>query len=31
MRYRVKALRPGAGVTSLMVEALDEPEAAGGP
>lgn len=28
MRYRVKALRPGAGVTALTVEALDEAEAA---
>jgi general secretion pathway protein F len=27
MRYRVKALRPGAGVTALTVEALDEAEA----
>ena len=26
MRYRVKALRPGAGVTALTVEALDEAE-----
>jgi len=28
MRYRVKALRPGTGVTALTVEALDEVEAA---
>ena len=28
MRYRVKALRPGTGVTALTVEALDEAEAA---
>ncbi|MFP5408001.1 MAG: type II secretion system F family protein [Gammaproteobacteria bacterium] len=28
MRYRVKALHPGAGVTALTVEALDEAEAA---
>jgi general secretion pathway protein F len=28
MRYRVKALRPGAGVTALTVEALDEAEVA---
>src|SRR5574340_371235 len=28
MRYRVKALRPGAGMTALTVEALDEAEAA---
>lgn len=28
MRYRVKALRPGAGVTALTVEALDEAEIA---
>src|SRR5512139_3030548 len=27
MRYRVKALRPGAGVTALTVEAIDEAEA----
>ncbi|MBS1212341.1 MAG: type secretion system protein, partial [Proteobacteria bacterium] len=27
MRYRVKALRPGAGVTAMTVEALDEAEA----
>ncbi|MEW6120840.1 MAG: type II secretion system F family protein [Pseudomonadota bacterium] len=27
MRYRVKALRPGAGVMALTVEALDEAEA----
>jgi general secretion pathway protein F len=27
MRYRVKALRPGAGVTALTVEALDKAEA----
>lgn len=27
MRYRVKALRPGASVTALTVEALDEAEA----
>lgn len=27
MRYRIKALRPGAGVTALTVEALDEVEA----
>jgi general secretion pathway protein F len=27
MRYRVKALRPGVGVTALTVEALDETEA----
>lgn len=27
MRYRVKALRPGIGVTALTVEALDEVEA----
>lgn len=27
MRYRIKALRPGAGVTSLTLEALDEAEA----
>ncbi|MGK2951702.1 MAG: type II secretion system F family protein, partial [Thiobacillus sp.] len=27
MRYRVKALRPGAGVTALTVDALDEAEA----
>ncbi len=27
MRYRVKALRPGTGVTALTVEALDEAEA----
>lgn len=27
MRYRVKALHPGAGVTALTVEALDEAEA----
>lgn len=27
MRYRVKALRPGAGVLALTVEALDEGEA----
>ncbi len=27
MRYRVKALRPGVGVTALTVEALDEAEA----
>lgn len=26
MRYRVKALRPGAGVTALTLEALDEAE-----
>lgn len=26
MRYRVKALRPGAGVSALTVEALDEAE-----
>ncbi|MDO9219901.1 MAG: type II secretion system F family protein [Thiobacillus sp.] len=26
MRYRVKALRPGSGVTALTVEALDESE-----
>jgi general secretion pathway protein F len=28
MRYRVKALRPGSGVTALTIEALDETEAA---
>jgi general secretion pathway protein F len=28
MRYRVKALRPGSGVTSLTIEALDESEVA---
>jgi general secretion pathway protein F len=28
MRYRVKALRPGAGVTALTMEALDESEVA---
>jgi len=28
MRYRVKALHPGAGVTALTVEALDEAEVA---
>ncbi|MDA8260866.1 MAG: type II secretion system F family protein [Betaproteobacteria bacterium] len=28
MRYRVKALRPGTGVTALTVEALDEAEVA---
>ena len=28
MRYRVKALRPGAGVTALTLEALDEAEVA---
>lgn len=28
MRYRVKALRPGAGVTALTVEAIDEAEVA---
>ncbi|HRK77124.1 MAG TPA: type II secretion system F family protein, partial [Thiobacillus sp.] len=28
MRYRVKALHPGAGVTALTVEALDEAEIA---
>ncbi len=28
MRYRVKVLRPGTGVTALTVEALDEAEAA---
>ncbi|MFP5418946.1 MAG: type II secretion system F family protein [Gammaproteobacteria bacterium] len=28
MRYRVKALRPGVGVTALTVDALDEAEAA---
>jgi general secretion pathway protein F len=28
MRYRVRALRPGAGVTALTVEALDEAEVA---
>jgi general secretion pathway protein F len=28
MRYRVKALRPGTGVTALTVEALDESEVA---
>jgi len=27
MRYRVKALRPGVGVTAMTVEALDEAEA----
>lgn len=27
MRYRIKALRPGAGVTALTMEALDEIEA----
>lgn len=27
MRYRVKALRPGVGVTAVTVEALDEAEA----
>ncbi|MBW8328621.1 MAG: type II secretion system F family protein [Thiobacillus sp.] len=27
MRYRIKALRPGAGVAALTVEALDEAEA----
>lgn len=27
MRYRVKALRPGTGVTAMTVEALDEAEA----
>ncbi|OZA28204.1 MAG: type II secretion system protein [Hydrogenophilales bacterium 17-61-9] len=28
MRYQVKVLRPGAGVTVLMMEAIDETEAA---
>jgi general secretion pathway protein F len=28
MRYRVRALRPGAGVTALTMEALDEAEVA---
>lgn len=28
MRYRVKALRPGSGVTTLTIEALDEGEVA---
>lgn len=27
MRYRIKALRPGVGVTALTMEALDEIEA----
>ena len=27
MRYRVKALRPGAGITASIVEALDAAEA----
>ncbi len=26
MRYRVKTLRPGSGVATLTVEALDESE-----
>ena len=28
MRYRVKALQPGTGVTALVIEALDAGEAA---
>src|SRR5574340_1775465 len=28
MRYRVKALRPGTGISALTVEALDEAEVA---